>query len=200
MGLFGKKKNVEPPPVEDIPPLPTLETLHRENQLQQSVPKAMPQLQAVSANQPLSPPPQVVSSILQLPKNLPPVNLQTIKKQEPPPEKERPAFAPLFVKIDRYRNILNALGQLRTSIVMIRNSFSTLNELEKARFETLKLIEEAVGRVENKLSALDSELLRPAGHHPEISPEYQDVETVQATVADLKGQIEQLKTELEQLT
>ncbi len=186
MGLFGKKK-VETPPVEDLPPLPTLETLHQETH-EQNLPKP-----------PL--PPIIHDMPRQMPRQLP-VNAQPVRKQEPQPVEqkvERPAFAPLFVKIDRYRNILNALGQLRTSVVMIRNSFSTLNELERARLETLKLIEEAVGKVENKLSALDTELLRPTSAHMDVTPEYQDVETVQATVADLKGQITQLKAELEQL-
>ena len=189
--IFGRKKNVEtPPPVEDIPPLPTLETLHQENYgTRQNAQKVTPQL-------------PVNTNPSQPPKTLPFAKIQEPQKIMPERkvEKERPVFAPLFVKIDRYRNILNSLGQLRTSIVMIRNSFATLNELEKARFETLKLIEEAVGRVENKLSALDSELIRPAGYHSEVSPEYQDVETVQATVADLKGQIDQLKSQLEHIT
>ncbi|MBI4010152.1 MAG: hypothetical protein HY361_03105 [Candidatus Aenigmarchaeota archaeon] len=194
--LFGKKKKVETPPVEDMPPLPTLETLGQENQaheVHQEMPNITHQLPIINSRLPVNSKPTQPSK-----------SMPFVKNQEPakaPEEKvDRPAFAPLFIKIDRYRNILNALGQLRTSIVMIRNSFSTLNELEKARFETLKLIEDAVGRVEIKLSALDSELLRPAGHHPEISPEYQDVETVHATVADLKGQIDQLKAEMEQLS
>ncbi len=184
MGLFGRKKKEEPP-VEDLPPLPTLETLQQET-YEQNLPKP-----------PL--PPIIHDMPRPMPRQLP---AQPVKKQEPPAEEKvnRPAFAPLFVKIDRYRNILNALGQLRTSVVMIRNSFSTLNELEKARLETLKLIEEAVGKVETKLSSLDTELLRPTSAHMDVTPEYQDVETVQATVADLKGQISQLKTELEQLS
>ena len=188
MGLFGKKK-VETPPVEELPPLPTLETLHQETH-EQNLPK--PPLPPIIHDMPRPMPRQL------------PANAQPVRKQEPQPpvqeKAERPAFAPLFVKIDRYRNILNALGQLRTSVVMIRNSFSTLNELEKARFETLKLIEEAVGKVESKLSSLDTELLRPTSAHMDVTPEYHDVETVQATVADLKGQITQLKAELEQLS
>ena len=198
--FFGKKKKVETP-VEDIPPLPTLETLHQENYpTQPNIPQsAVPQPIAPKATQPqprfqLQMPAIAADGLTKAP----PKELQPAKAQEG--KVERPAFAPLFIKIDRYRNILNVLGQLRTSIVMIRNSFSTLNELEKARLETLRLIEEAVGKVESKLSSLDTELLRPTSAHMDVTPEYQDVETVQATVADLKGQVEQLKAELEQLS
>ncbi len=116
-------------------------------------------------------------------------------------EPERPSFAPLFVKIDRYRQILNAIGYLKTTMIMIKNSLMTLNELDKARDETFKLIQDAVEKLEGRLSILDQELIRPTGYH-EIAekPEYQDVETVEATIADLKGQIEQLRVELQEMT
>jgi hypothetical protein len=43
--------------------------------------------------------------------------------------------------------------------------------------------------------------VRPSGYHEIVeTPEYQDVETVEATIADLRGQIEQLKTELENVS
>lgn len=132
-----------------------------------------------------------------------------VKPKPEPIEAERPSFAPLFVKIDRYRQILNAIGYLKTTMIMIKNSLITLSELDKARDETFKLIQDAMGKLEDKLSSLDQELIRPSGfqdrtithtdtseHLPE-NPEYQDVETVQATIADLKGQIEQLKFELD---
>lgn len=188
MGLFGKKKNVEMPPMEEMPHLPTLDTLHEQHQEPQQKILQPPPMKPMPINLPQSTRP------------LPPMQKQpATQSQEPMVKEERPAYAPLFVKIDRYRNVLNALGQLKTSVIMIRNSFSTLNELEKARYETLKLIEDAVGKLESKLSALDAELLRPAGQHIEASPEYQDVQTVHATVADLKGQIEQLKSELDHM-
>ncbi len=125
---------------------------------------------------------------------------------------DRPSFAPLFVKIDRYRQILNTLGYLKTAMIMIKNSFITLNELEKAREETFSLINEAIEKIDSKISGLDSELIRPAGFHDNSTPaekmekiekstsmDYQDAETVEATVADLKGQIDQLKAELERM-
>jgi len=115
-------------------------------------------------------------------------------------EPERPAFAPLFVKIDRYRQILSAIGYLKTSMIMIKNSLMTLTELDKARDETIKLVKDAAAKLENRISSLDQELIRPSGYHEIAEPEYQDVETVEATVADLKGQIEQLRSELQTMS
>jgi len=114
---------------------------------------------------------------------------------------ERPAFAPLFVKLDRYRQILNAIGYLKATMIMIKNSLMTLNELDNAREETFKIIQDAVGKLEGRLSTLDQELIRPSGYNEIIeNPEYHDVGTVEATVADLKGQIEQLRSELQSMT
>ena len=130
-----------------------------------------------------------------------------IKTREEPVEIERPSFAPLFVKIDRYRQILNAIGNLKTTMIMLKNSLITLSELDKARDETFKVVQEAIGKLEGRLNSLYQELVRPSGLQERPAtpsydtvierPEYQDVETVEATIADLKGQIEQLKSELE---
>lgn len=134
---------------------------------------------------------------------LPPKPVEKVEKPKeikPEREAEKPMFAPLFVKIDRYRQILNAIGYLKTTMVMIRNSLLTLNELDKAREETMKVIQEALEKTEKKMGELDAELVRPAGYHELEKPEYQDVETVEATIADLKGQIEQLKSEVQSMS
>lgn len=114
-------------------------------------------------------------------------------------EEEKPVFAPLFVKLDRYRKILNTIAQLKTTLLMVKNSFIALNELEKVRIENMKLIQEALNKVEKRILDLDTELIRPSGLHEEI-PEYGDVQAISATIADLKGQIEQLKAELETIS
>lgn len=173
MPLFGKKKE-KTVPKEVIPPLPTIE-------------KIMP----IET-------PRPTEKIIPLPPK--PENIEKPKEIKPEREAERPMFAPLFVKIDRYRQILNAIGYLKTSMVIIRNSLLTLNELDKAREETMKIIQEALEKTEKKISELDSELVRPSGYHELEKPEYQDVETIEATIADLKGQIEQLKSEVESMS
>lgn len=122
-------------------------------------------------------------------------------------ELEKPTYAPLFIKLDRYRQILNAIGHLKTSMIMLKNSFITLAELDRAREETFKLLQDAMEKLEKRMSTLDQELVRPSGYReltetekPEYHADYHDVETVEATIADLKGQIEQLKTELEDMS
>ncbi len=119
---------------------------------------------------------------------------------EPEPEMAQPGYAPLFVKIDKYRNILSTLGTIKSSIGLLRNSFATLNEIDKARQQNMVVIQGALDKINKKLESLDAELIRPTGFNTNTSAEdYQDVRNVEATVADLKGQLAQLKSDLQQL-
>ncbi|MBU5537259.1 MAG: hypothetical protein QW818_00740 [Candidatus Aenigmatarchaeota archaeon] len=140
---------------------------------------------------------------------LPPLSAldQTPIPEEPksPPiikrEPESPPVAPLFVKMDRYRQILTTIGNLKTAVMIVKNSLGTLQQIEKVRDETFNIVNDIVEKIDNKIIELDNNLLRPAGFHEseEIFSEQQDIRTIEATVADLRGQIEQLKSELSKM-
>ncbi len=120
----------------------------------------------------------------------------------PPPaikrEPEKPTVAPLFVKMDRYRQILTTIGNLKTALMIVKNSLGTLKQIEKVRDDTFNIVSDIVEKMDEKLIALDNDLLRPAGYHDGgMEPEEkQDIRTIEATVSDLQGQIEQLRLEL----
>ncbi|MBI2545413.1 MAG: hypothetical protein HYW22_02345 [Candidatus Aenigmarchaeota archaeon] len=111
---------------------------------------------------------------------------------------EKPTVAPLFVKIERYRQILSTIGSLKTSLIVVKNSLDTLDQIEKARDQTYSIVSDIVRRMDEKLINLDNELLRPAGFHSpsDTSAEQQDIRSIDATVSELRGQIEQLRSEL----
>lgn len=115
-------------------------------------------------------------------------------------EVAQPTAAPLFVKIDRYRNLVTSLGAIKSGIGLLRTSLATLNELDKAKQQNMSVIQGTVEKIEKRIQTLDRELVRPSGFSAPSSPEdYQDVHSVGATVADLRGQIQQLRSELEQM-
>ncbi len=122
--------------------------------------------------------------------------------QAPPPamrrEPEKPTVAPLFVKMDRYRQILTTIGNLKTALMIVKNSLGTLKQIEKVRDDTFNIVSDIIEKMDDKLIDLDNNLLRPAGFHgsEETSAEQQDIRGIEATVAELQGQIEQLKSEL----
>lgn len=120
--------------------------------------------------------------------------IQPLTRKEP----EKPTAAPLFVKIERYRQILTTIGNLKTALVIVKNSLGTLDQIEKVRNQTMGIVNDIVSKMDDKLIDLDNNLLRPAGFHETnaTSPEQQDIRSIEATVSDLQGQIEQLKSEL----
>ena len=123
---------------------------------------------------------------------------QPAAKKEP----EKPTIAPLFVKVERYRQIISTIGNLKTALVVVKNSLGTLQHIEKLRNDTLNIVNELVENMDGKIANLDNDLLRPAGFHDsgKSSPERQDIRSIEATVSDLHGQIEQLKSEIGNLT
>lgn len=124
----------------------------------------------------------------------------SMEQPQSPPVKREPEkhqVAPLFVKMDRYRQILTTIGNLKTALMIVKNSLATFQHIERVRDQTFGIVNDIVGKMEEKLITLDNELLRPAGfHETETSPEGQDIRSIEATVAELQGQIEQLKSEL----
>jgi hypothetical protein len=113
---------------------------------------------------------------------------------------EQRTAAPIFVKLDKYRDILVSLGHLKATVVALKNSMEMLQELDEARMQTAEVMQKAMENIDNRIAALDQELVKPKGFR-EISrsPDYDEVENVEATIADLKGQIEQLRSEIEQV-
>jgi len=109
----------------------------------------------------------------------------------------RPAAAPLFVKLERYNHILNCLNEVKSTLVTLRNMFGALNELKKIEGDTVKSIQGATEKINNKLCALDAEFVRPSGFHDTAT--YHDsynVGELESVLSSLKSQVEQLKTEL----
>jgi archaellum component FlaC len=110
---------------------------------------------------------------------------------------ERP-FAPVFIKLTRYRQVLNTMNYLKMNINLIRNQIAVLDELDKLRDENLKLLKSALEKVSDRLIKLDSSFMRPSGYMDEMSDmQAQEAASLDATISDLRTQIENLKSEVE---
>jgi hypothetical protein len=117
--------------------------------------------------------------------------------EAPKPEAEKQQdFAPLFVRIDKYKNILQNMNYLKTTVSAVKSSLSILKELDALRQDNLKMVEEAVVKVEGKLANLDSNFMRPSGFS-EDAPELRYVDDVEITLDDLKNQISQIKAQID---
>ena len=180
--LFGKKK--EQKQVAEEQSHPAVDDLMKRISMLESMPANAPVMQAKAA-------PEGMPTKVFLPQPTEP------QPTEPELEEEqRPSFAPLFVKIDRYRQILNTMNYLKNTMMLVKNNFAILSELERLREENLRLIESTLERMEKKVVSLDSQFMRPSGF---VEEDVQDVGALDATVADLSGQIEDLKAQLQSI-
>jgi nitrogenase molybdenum-iron protein alpha/beta subunit len=128
--------------------------------------------------------------------------LPQVKEEKPVPEVEekRPAYAPLFVKIERYKSVLNTIADLKTTVIMIKNALEIQRNIESLRDENRRLLEAAISKIDKKIVMLDSEFLRPKGYEEEFPPPIYETESLEGAVTDLKKQVESLKSELQSIT
>jgi chromosome segregation ATPase len=137
------------------------------------------------------------SSISQL---TPQQNVEEEKRKE---EKAEETQVPLFVKLDKYKTIVSSLMQLKTLLISLKNSLMALEQIEKTRVETFNAIMKNLDKMNEKLSLLEKEVIKPVGFSfgAPITPysSYEEIENVQASIASLKAQIDQLKAQLDSI-
>lgn len=115
---------------------------------------------------------------------------------ESSPEKreDEETFAPLFIKIERYREITNKISSTKATLESLKSSLSLLKELEKLRDENLKVVESVVSKLEKKLDELEMEFLKRGGIISRMK-EVKDVESLLSSLSEVKSRLEEIKTE-----
>jgi len=132
-----------------------------------------------------------------------PVQQKPVQEERPlvpSQETPKPTFAPLFVKIEKYRNVLDSINDLKTTIIMLKNALIVQRQIEGLRDENRKFLELAIDKIDKKVVSLDTEFLKPRGFEEEFPPATYETEGLEGVVDDLKKQIEGLKSELKAIT
>ncbi len=130
---------------------------------------------------------------------------QNVKLEKESNEKhEEEMQVPLFVKLEKYKTIVSSLMQLKALLISLRNSLLALEQIERTRIESFSVIIKNLEKMNEKISSLEKEIVKPVTFPFGIPPttpyvEYEEVQNVQASIASLKAQIDQLKSELERL-
>lgn len=120
--------------------------------------------------------------------------------EEQPPALHVPAkeeFAPLFVKVEKYHDVLMNLNEMKTFVSGMKQLFNVLSELETVRGDSLKIMRSSIQRFERSLVELDTELLRPKGL---VLEQYGEVEVqhIEESLNDLQAQLATLRKELQE--
>ena len=69
--------------------------------------------------------------------------------------------APVFVKIDEYKDILDVLDLIKDKLAEARRTLADLNELKNDEDAELELWSSTLNEIENKLDDIDRSLFEP---------------------------------------
>ncbi len=107
--------------------------------------------------------------------------------------------APLFVKLDKYKDILQTMDEMKKFVKGLKDTFNLLNEIEDLKRNAFDIIRTTIQHIEKNLIEVDAEMLRPGAVDMEVEQSGKEISHVEDSVKDLQKQLEMLKRELEEL-
>mgnify|MGYP001589668780 CR=1 FL=1 len=114
-------------------------------------------------------------------------------------ERKEPVSAPLFVKVEKYQNVLASMNEMRSFVSSMKQLFNVLYELETVRNDSLKIMRATVQRLEKSLMEIDSALLRPKGIELSMPYTEGEVHHMEDSLGELQRQLSDLRRELQEL-
>jgi hypothetical protein len=110
------------------------------------------------------------------------------------------ASPPVFVKVDRYRELLEDIQKLRSYSLGMRDALDAMSEIEKELKTAMNLTNKVLDKVNIIISSLDMKLLRKTGMSQEDEPGVKPPEEVESYIKGIYDQVEKLKGELQSLS
>jgi hypothetical protein len=121
---------------------------------------------------------------------------KTAYSQEFPARREEES-APLFVKVEKYREILNSMQEIKIFVSGMKQLFNILHDIETVREESLKIMRATIQRFERCVVEIDTELLRPKGADVGIVQRgTEEVKYIETSLAELQKTLSSLREEL----
>lgn len=117
------------------------------------------------------------------------------KPVEPPPVRE----APLFIKVDRYKEMLSYFGALKNDIETLKQLGNVLNSTQEMFLETNNAITATLEKTNKIIEALDAEMGRPQGLNIDMGIEAKRAE-MKVSLNELKAQLDKLKSEVKAIS
>ncbi len=114
------------------------------------------------------------------------------------PVVERETGAPLFVKVDKYRDIIKTIQELKLFVASTKQVFAVLQDVENLKADALNVLRATVQRLERSILEIDSELLRPHGVGI-AETKSQEVGHLESSLEELQKQLLELKRELQDM-
>ncbi|MBU5688338.1 MAG: hypothetical protein KQA41_02120 [Candidatus Aenigmarchaeota archaeon] len=107
---------------------------------------------------------------------------------------------PLFVKLDKYKSILDILNDMKSILFFAKNTINVQKQIEMLLEENKKLLEDAIAKLDQKLLYLEKELTKPGLYETKIEEQKEEIKDFDKVLEDLKKQIESLKGDLKNIS
>ncbi len=108
--------------------------------------------------------------------------------------------SPLFVKVGKYKEILDLIQEMKTFNSSLKQIFAVINEAENVRNDALRIMRATVSRLDKALAQIDSEFARPRGIDLEkFAYAESEVKYVEKSLTDLQNQLSTLRKDLQEL-
>ncbi|MCD6590784.1 MAG: hypothetical protein J7K72_02315 [Candidatus Aenigmarchaeota archaeon] len=110
----------------------------------------------------------------------------------------RPTSPPLFIKIDRYNEVIKNLRNLRNRALNLKDALDILEEIHKEIENAIDVAQKTLDEVHMLITNLDSFFLRPQAAETPIDEEYapEGPSELDNYVKDVYSQLEKLKAQL----
>ena len=106
--------------------------------------------------------------------------------------------APLFVKVEKYREVISSLQEMKLFVAGVKDIFTVMQEIESIRGEALNVMKVTVQRLEKAVVEMDSELLRPRGVNVSPFPQGEaEVKHIESSLTELQKQLLELRQDLQ---
>ena len=141
-------------------------------------------------------------------KYAPPEKLPKIKKPLPPPPQPHrqlrppgsPGSPPLFIKVNKYRDIVKNIRDLKSHILNLRDALDVLSDMQKEVANGIEIAHKNIDELNAVIANLDTYIMKPQGldHHMDeerLGPTGGPGE-VEGQMKDVYGQVEKLRAQL----
>jgi hypothetical protein len=104
---------------------------------------------------------------------------------------------PVFIKVDRFKELLDDIQQLRSYSLGLRDALDAMSEIEKEFKTAMNLTNKVLDKVNMLLSSIDMKLMKKGGEAPAEALAIKPPPEIEAYVKGIYEQIDKLKTELQ---
>ncbi len=140
------------------------------------------------------------SEIEEIKKRLDAPSLEESKKTQQFISDEKMEYAPLFIKVEKYRETLETVENLENYLKAMSKLFEIVNKLEKIRTKNISALTKMYNRAMQTASKLYGGLLKPKGMKFEGGAASEsEIEKMDTVIKDLNEELESLKGELDKI-